>query len=448
MADSFQPDSSDSFAPDQSFGNAVREYGHKMNPVAMAQGIAENVMHPGEAIKRWGQVNNKILSNAEDAYKRGDYTEAAAHALYYVLNGVPGLGESLDEAGTKIRNGDIAGGLADTAALGTQVAAGIKAPAIAEALPKVPTAAVGAVKGAAQDAFSPVRYGHYGLPVPNVAAGAMAGHYLGRALGAPEAGAVAGAAYPVIRGAIRGAKSALAAPEAATASSAAATTGAAAAETLADGATTVQDIGKGLGIKNWKTATPEAKATAQETFDRLKAAEQGQGATPSAGAPQAYTPRPPDYYGVKAAEVPPQPAQSAPAPTQPASAAPTPKVQPIRPEPPPVVKENSVAPESSGSQPKPASGATAAKSARYADAIAKWAKDMGMTPKDIADQWGTTTPEVRGQILLELKRKGYLGANETIPRTSAQGIVDALKAKAATIKPPAGFGMGSMGTTQ
>ena len=183
-------------------------------------------------------------------------------------------------------------------------------------------------------------------------------------------------------------------------------------------------------------------------------------------APRAISPE--EYYAnqsVPAAEVPPQPPQSAPAPTTASAAPPSvpistqtspslpPKVQPIRPETPPVptsspTTEPTSVPTSEPTMPKPASGATAAKSARYADAISKWARDHGLSVKQIADQWETADPETKGQIYIELQRKGYLGANETIPKTSAQGIVDALKAKAATIKPPKGFSMGDMGATQ
>ncbi len=78
------------------------------------------------AAQSYSQQNNELASRATEAFKKGDYTEAARHTLHYLLNGIPGLGARLDEAGNKGAKGDIGGMLADTAAIATDYVAGPK----------------------------------------------------------------------------------------------------------------------------------------------------------------------------------------------------------------------------------------------------------------------------------------------------------------------------------
>lgn len=144
--------------PDQSFGAAVREYAHKMNPLSMFQGLANATSSPegtGAAVNAYGQQNEKMLHDASDAYQNGDYTGAARHFFHYLLNGVPGLGSSLEEAGNKFQQHDFAGGLADTAALATQISAGAKAPEIAGTLRDAGAEAVDSVRPTPKPAEPP-----------------------------------------------------------------------------------------------------------------------------------------------------------------------------------------------------------------------------------------------------------------------------------------------------
>lgn len=76
-------------------------------------------------------------------------------------------------------------------------------------------ATAGAVKGAAKAAVEPVTYGRFHFPIPAPLAGAAAGHYGGSVFG-PEGsliGTVVGGGAPLVKGAIQGAREALAGPE-------------------------------------------------------------------------------------------------------------------------------------------------------------------------------------------------------------------------------------------
>jgi len=98
--DSPAQDASDqAAAPEQSFGAALREFGRKMNPLPMIQGLAQTAAHPIEALKSYGAQNERILSDAEGAFNRGNYIGAARHGLDYVLNGIPGLGLPAEAVG-------------------------------------------------------------------------------------------------------------------------------------------------------------------------------------------------------------------------------------------------------------------------------------------------------------------------------------------------------------
>jgi hypothetical protein len=96
------------------------------HPKEAAQGLVNTVLHPGQALKAYGEQNSAIAQRAQNAFSAGNYSEAARHALDYILQAVPGLGARLDAAGTKMSQGDIGGGLADTASIATDYIIGPK----------------------------------------------------------------------------------------------------------------------------------------------------------------------------------------------------------------------------------------------------------------------------------------------------------------------------------
>jgi hypothetical protein len=76
--------------------------------------------------------NGALYKEAKDSLDKGDYGLAAMHFLNYALNGIPGLGYALDDAGNDFREGDYVGGASKTAGLATTIALGSKTPQIAE----------------------------------------------------------------------------------------------------------------------------------------------------------------------------------------------------------------------------------------------------------------------------------------------------------------------------
>jgi hypothetical protein len=113
------------------FGTALKEYWDKVNPLAAGNAIAGAVAHPIGAVKEYGNQTGELLGRAQESFKKGNYAEGVRHGLSFLLNGIPGLGAALDEAGNKAESGQYAQAAADTAALATQIIAGKYAPAAA-----------------------------------------------------------------------------------------------------------------------------------------------------------------------------------------------------------------------------------------------------------------------------------------------------------------------------
>ncbi len=114
-------------------GDTVMQYLRKVNPVTQAQGVADMVQHPIDAAKSYGAATGELAKKAQDAFAAGNYVEGVRHSISYVLNGIPGLGAALDEAGTKSGTGDYKGAIADTAALATNLLAAKYGPKVLDA---------------------------------------------------------------------------------------------------------------------------------------------------------------------------------------------------------------------------------------------------------------------------------------------------------------------------
>lgn len=160
--------------------------------------------NPLTTLKSIGESQDALRQKAADALSRGDIVEAARHALSYAI---PVVGPSIDARGDQAQQGDISGALGGAAAIGAMGAApgGLEHPAVAPALEAAGTALRGAAKGAAKAAVEPINYGRLHIPLPAPVAGAMTGKYIA---GTP--GAAIGAAVPIVRGAVQGARAALA----------------------------------------------------------------------------------------------------------------------------------------------------------------------------------------------------------------------------------------------
>lgn len=121
--------------PLDSIGHGISEFWKEIDPVAAVKGINDLVHDPAGTAQRAVQQNGALWQKTKDSYDSGDYAGAIRHGINYALNGIPGVGARIDEAGDKMASGDYAGGVGQSLGIGTSLAA----PAV---VPKV-TAAVG-----------------------------------------------------------------------------------------------------------------------------------------------------------------------------------------------------------------------------------------------------------------------------------------------------------------
>jgi hypothetical protein len=216
-----------------------------------AKGVWDNLQQTGQGmvdiattnplttLKTIGQNQDALRLKAQDAFKRGDLAEGARHVVDYLLPVIgPGIDALGDEAGSG-KPGALAHSLGGATSLGLQLTApgvlNANAGTVGAAMDTTGTAIRGAAKGAVQGGTEMGT--RYGIPLPAALVGGGAGKYALGAFGVPpEIGATVGAAIPIVRGAIRGARTALAARAATAADATAATTDATAAAAAAPAA--------------------------------------------------------------------------------------------------------------------------------------------------------------------------------------------------------------------
>jgi hypothetical protein len=88
-------------------GTFAKEVGAQINPITAVRSLGEAIMSPIATTKQIGAAQEAVYRKAQSAYQQGDYVGAAAHFINYLL---PLVGPSLDVAGEKMRQGDLAGG--------------------------------------------------------------------------------------------------------------------------------------------------------------------------------------------------------------------------------------------------------------------------------------------------------------------------------------------------
>jgi hypothetical protein len=145
--------------------------------------------HPLDTVLKSFEAQGELAKKAREAYNRGDYMEALQHGLNYM---VPFVGQQTDQAGTQLKEGDIAGGVGRTLGAAVPIIAGspevqatagdVAAAAVAKAAPVLKV-----VKQAARETASPENIG--------TAVGGAAGAKLGAVVGEPWGGGAAGAAF-------------------------------------------------------------------------------------------------------------------------------------------------------------------------------------------------------------------------------------------------------------
>jgi hypothetical protein len=106
-----------------------KELWNQVNPVSGIKGAAQLAAHPIDTLKSDADARQQVYNNAEQAFKKGNYSEGAAHLLYAAL---PFIGPQLDAAGNNFVQGNYAKGAGASIGMGINLfgAEGLKNAAI------------------------------------------------------------------------------------------------------------------------------------------------------------------------------------------------------------------------------------------------------------------------------------------------------------------------------
>lgn len=98
----------ESAAPEQpsAISRFVGGAAETLNPVTMAQGVAQAVRHPIDTLQAIGQQHADTFGKAREAFSEGRYSEAAGYGAATVL---PVLGPMAADIGEQAASGDVAG---------------------------------------------------------------------------------------------------------------------------------------------------------------------------------------------------------------------------------------------------------------------------------------------------------------------------------------------------
>lgn len=102
-----------------SAGDFASSLWKQINPIAGLKGAAQLVNHPIDTLKSDAGARQEIYKNAEDAFKKGNYAEGAAHLLNAA---VPLLGPQIDAASNDFLQGNYAKGAGTAIGIGLNVA--------------------------------------------------------------------------------------------------------------------------------------------------------------------------------------------------------------------------------------------------------------------------------------------------------------------------------------
>ena len=145
-------------------------------------------VHPLDTVIKSFEAQGQLAIKARDAYEKGDYVEALAHGLNYL---VPFIGQQTDQAGEQLKQGDIAGGIGRTLGVAAPIVAG--SPSVRTAVSDTAAATADAVKNTASklvDATRDVTPKQAAQAVGGIAGGVTSAH---GGIGLSPIGAYAGA---------------------------------------------------------------------------------------------------------------------------------------------------------------------------------------------------------------------------------------------------------------
>lgn len=111
--------------------DAVKGTWENANPITPMKAMGETVIGLATAPKEttravvggYGQQTEQIAREAEEAFKKGDYTTGAIKTFYWLLNGIPGIGSSLNDAANEFSRGEYGKGFGHSVGTGIAVSA-------------------------------------------------------------------------------------------------------------------------------------------------------------------------------------------------------------------------------------------------------------------------------------------------------------------------------------
>lgn len=202
--------------------------------------------NPLTTLKNIGAAHAQTEQKAEDAFKRGDYTEGVRHVIDYLL---PIIGPQIDAQGDEAQHGQLAHALGGATSLGLQIAApgALEHPAVAQGVDTAATATKAAVPAAIKASVTPATY--YGAWGPEIAADMI---------GLPRGTGVAMVAIPrIIKAGMAAGKQALQAGV---------------PEEVADNVAMLEGLAQSQLGKSFARATEEEKASIRTLADRINGA--------------------------------------------------------------------------------------------------------------------------------------------------------------------------------
>lgn len=90
-----------------------------LNPIAVARGVASAASDIPGTVRQIGQAQGQLATDTAEAFKEGDYLQAARKGLHYLI---PVLGPQMDVASEELEAGNIPEGLGKATDVGLQVA--------------------------------------------------------------------------------------------------------------------------------------------------------------------------------------------------------------------------------------------------------------------------------------------------------------------------------------
>jgi hypothetical protein len=102
--------------------SGIKSLWAQVNPAAGARGIVTALSHPVATAQGYSEAQNQLFNASRESFSKGDTINGVRHGLNYLLNGIPGLGSSIESAQNQGLSGDYGGMVGSSMGLGLQTA--------------------------------------------------------------------------------------------------------------------------------------------------------------------------------------------------------------------------------------------------------------------------------------------------------------------------------------